>query len=116
MLVEMQFLAARHDPQLVHCIERCVQHTLGRLAARVRHVRVCLQDVNGPRGGIDKRCRMCVHLVPSGAVVVETVGQAFEQAVSVAAERVIRRVRGLLERRQDRHRRRRPGDQAAWTD
>ena len=35
-----------------------VEFALGRLAARITRVRILLADLNGPRGGIDKRGRV----------------------------------------------------------
>ena len=112
MQVDMHCLSGRPGPGLAELIQHRLQRALGRFANRVRRVRVCLNDVNGPRGGIDKRCRMRVDLFPRGAVVVEAVGAAFEQALFGAAERVVRRVRAVIERKRDAHRRRRPADQS----
>jgi hypothetical protein len=52
-------------------IERRVGFALSRLATQIRQVDVHLCDVNGPRGGIDKRCRVLVHFERGPAVVVE---------------------------------------------
>jgi putative sigma-54 modulation protein len=112
MQVDMHCLSGRPGLGLAELTKHRLQRALGRFASRVRRVRVCLNDVNGPRGGIDKRCRMRVDLFPRGAVVVEAVGAAFEQALFGAAERVVRRVRALIERKRDAHRRRRPRDQS----
>jgi len=112
MQVEMRCPAGQPGPGLAGLTKHRLQRALGRLANRVRRVRVCLNDVNGPRGGIDKRCRMRVDLFPRGAVVVEAFGEAFEQALLGAAERVVRRVRAVIERKRDAHRRRKVADQS----
>jgi hypothetical protein len=52
-------------------IHRRASFALSRLASRIVRVEVLLQDINGPRGGIDKRCRVLVHLDRGPAVVVE---------------------------------------------
>jgi putative sigma-54 modulation protein len=52
-------------------IERRLTFALGRFAERIGRVRVMLDDMNGPRGGIDKRCRITIRVVPTGTVVME---------------------------------------------
>src|SRR4051812_10993910 len=52
-------------------IERRLRFTLGRFPARIDRLTVRLSDVNGPRGGIDKRCRIALVLIPRGVVMVE---------------------------------------------
>lgn len=48
---------------------------LARLDTRIRRVDVHISDVNGPRGGIDKRCSVQVHLHGATPVVVADEGQ-----------------------------------------
>ena len=52
-------------------IERRIGFTLSRLSAHIRRIEMHLCDVNGPRGGIDKRCRVFVHFERGPAVVIE---------------------------------------------
>ena len=52
-------------------IERRLYFALERFARRIRKVRVSLGDLNGPRGGVDKRCRVAVELTPSTTIFVE---------------------------------------------
>jgi hypothetical protein len=46
-------------------VERKLQAGLQRFAGSLRNVQVTLQDVNGPRGGVDKSCRIAAELIPS---------------------------------------------------
>jgi ribosome-associated translation inhibitor RaiA len=34
-------------------------------------VRVSVADLNGPRGGVDKRCLVAIVLIPSETIVIE---------------------------------------------
>ena len=66
---------------------------LGRFAGRVRSVSVHLADVNGPRGGLDKKCLIAVRLERSPRVIViEDVDTDRAVVVSRAAERTARAV------------------------
>jgi ribosome hibernation promoting factor len=89
-------------------VERRLQFSLGRFSRRVERAMVHLDDVNGPRGGEDKVCRIEVRLRPSGNVFVEESGSVVLAAVAGAADRVGRAVSRALERR-------RSIDRALWT-
>ena len=52
-------------------MERRLQFALGRFDGRISQVTVGLADLNGPRGGTDKQCRLVVRLAPSGKVTIE---------------------------------------------
>ena len=91
-------------------VERRLQFSLGRVSQRVERAVVHLEDVNGPRGGEDKVCRIEVRLRPTGDVLVEESGSEVLAAVAGAAERVGRAVSRAVERRRDMDRAR-PG----WT-
>jgi ribosomal subunit interface protein len=80
-------------------VERRLGFALGRFGGRVGRVTVSLEDLNGPRGGLDQHCRIEVGLVPSGKVMAEATGVEVIAAVNRAAERIARRVRNDLERR-----------------
>jgi putative sigma-54 modulation protein len=45
-------------------IERRLCFALERFARRISRVRVSVGDLNGPRGGIDKRCRVAIVVIP----------------------------------------------------
>ncbi len=93
------------DAARAHIASR-VEFALGRLGARVSRVRVLLADLNGPRGGIDKRCRMIAELLRAGSVVVEHRAAGWGAAVAGAAGRLGHTVRRRLALRR---RGRRPG-------
>jgi ribosome hibernation promoting factor len=66
---------------------------LGRFANRVRSLTVRLSDVNGPRGGRDKRCAIAVRVAGSKRlIVVEDLDVDLPAAISRAAERTARAV------------------------
>jgi hypothetical protein len=66
---------------------------LGRFAARVRSLTVRLSDVNGPRGGRDKRCAIAVRLAGSKRlIVVEDIDIEPLAALARAADRTARAV------------------------
>lgn len=65
-----------------------LQFALGRFAHGVSTVRVYLSDVNGPRGGSDKFCRIVVQLKQHSRVVIQDLGHDMRQVVDRVADRV----------------------------
>lgn len=105
MLVHIQNPSTELSAHVRALIERRVRFALARFAARVRRVRVRVADLNGARGGIDKRCLLDARLSPRGSVVVEATDRDVESAVSRAADRAARRVGDEFRRRRERARR-----------
>ena len=79
-------------------IERKLELALDRFDHRLDRIQVRLEDVNGPRGGLDKRCRLHVVGLPSWRIHVEGVGDTFYDAVDAAVARARRSVGQLLAR------------------
>jgi hypothetical protein len=77
-------------------VERRVGSALGRLGRRVTRVQVILADLNGPRGGIDKRCRVVASLLRLGWVAVDHRAAGWVAAIHGAAGRLVRRMRRRL--------------------
>jgi ribosome-associated translation inhibitor RaiA len=80
--------------------ERRLRFALRRFAARVHSVWVRMDDVNGPRGGVDKRCRVTARLRPSGHVHIEELDRQPWAAIDLAAGRTGRVVARALRRHQ----------------
>lgn len=82
--------------------ERRLLFALSRFGGRVLSVMLRFDDVNGPRGGVDKRCRIIAHLSPPwGDVRVEELDGDLYAAISRAADRLARAVAREAERRQE---------------
>jgi len=73
-------------------VERRLHFALGRFGGRVRQATVRLSDLNGPRGGVDKACRIAVRLPASPDLVVEDADGDLYVAIDRAAERAGRSV------------------------
>jgi hypothetical protein len=77
-------------------VGRRLHLALGRFQRRIERVRVRLEDANGPRGGVDQRCRILVRLYGLNDVVIEhldaDVYGALDRAAGRAASAVARRL------------------------
>lgn len=85
--------------------ERRVLFAMGRFADRIRRVRVTLADVNGPRGGLDKECRVTAQLTRGDPLVAEVLDSDPGAALARAIDRITRQLATGYERRRDRRRR-----------
>ena len=90
------------DSSLRETIALRLRFALARFSERIRSVDVQIADVNGPRGGVDKRSRIAVHLVPTGSVLIEERDTDAHVAVAKAFARAARAVVRALERRRKR--------------
>ena len=70
-----------------------VNFVMRRMAWLVSHAKVNLVDVNGPQGGVDKRCRV-EFKTAAGTVVVTSMAtdwrSALEQALARASQTLLR--------------------------
>ena len=78
--------------------QRRLAFALDRFAKRIDHVRVRFADLNGPKGGVDKRCAIECSLGPYGAVVIEETDADLYTAIDRAASRAKVAVRRKLDK------------------
>ena len=89
----MQVLFKSRHPQatdLRDLTERRVRFVLRRLGWLVPRAEVQMSDVNGPRGGIDKRCQVELRTHGAGPVVVTSVASDWRTALDNALTRATR--------------------------
>ncbi len=85
------------DPGIREHVERRLRFALGRFQRHVRRVRVRLEDVNGPRGGVDQRCLIVVSLAGRPNVVIDHLDVEAHAAIDRATTRAGRAVARQLE-------------------
>ncbi|NQW92549.1 MAG: HPF/RaiA family ribosome-associated protein [Polaromonas sp.] len=89
----MQVIVESSDPQAAQLrtlTKRRVRHALKRLAWLTPRVRVHLSDINGPRGGIDKRCHIELMTDGTNPVVVTSLAKDWFSARQSALTRATR--------------------------
>jgi hypothetical protein len=72
---------------------------LGKFGSAIERVSVRVADVNGPRGGVDQRCRVKVVLSGLPSVVVERQHAAAKAAIDAALRATGEAVRRVVGRR-----------------
>ena len=89
----MQVLFKSRDPQadeLRDVAQRRLRFVFRRIDWLVPRATVQLSDVNGPRGGIDKRCQVEITSDVAGTLVVAAVARDWRTALDKALSRAAR--------------------------
>ena len=108
MRIDIQGQRFRLTAALLEHTERRLRFALTRTSDRIKRVVVRLGDANGPRGGVDKLCRIEVVLHDAPAVLIEDAGADLYAVIDRAAERAGRNVAKRIERLREDVRPRRP--------
>jgi len=80
-------------------VER-VRFALRRLNAWVASAKVQFSDINGPRGGIDKRCQVALTTDSAGTVVITSLAHDWRTALDRSLARATRVLTRSLQRSQ----------------
>jgi ribosome-associated translation inhibitor RaiA len=84
--------------------EQRVRFVLRRLNWLVPQASIRLSDVNGPRGGIDKRCQVELSAQGNGRIVSSAMAADWRAALEGALSRATRRIVRSVQRSQVRQR------------
>ncbi|HEY3445105.1 MAG TPA: HPF/RaiA family ribosome-associated protein [Myxococcales bacterium] len=90
MRVEIRSKGIELTAGLREFVERRARFSLGRQSDQVARVQVWLEDVNGPKGGDDKRCRVKLSGPGLSGRLIESSSSDLGAAVFDALERASR--------------------------
>jgi ribosome-associated translation inhibitor RaiA len=102
MELELQGKRVRLTQSLRVYIARRLTFALGQFRSRIRLIKAVLEDINGPRGGLDQQCRVMVRLGCGKEIRITGRGADLIAAVDHAADRASHAVGRELGRRQKR--------------
>ena len=77
-----------------------VRFALRRLSALVPRAKVQFSDVNGPRGGVDKRCQLELKTQAAGTVVIASLARNWRTALDRSLRRATQVLTRSLQRNQ----------------
>ncbi len=78
--------------------QRQLHFHLSRFSSAVDEVEVRVSDVNGPKGGLDKRCQIFARLKRGKSVTLSVSGADARGAIDYATERTVRMIARELAR------------------
>ncbi len=87
------------NQSLYDYIDRRVDFALGRFSRLIDFIRVDLFDLNGPKGGLDKRCEIKIKFIRHGLIIGKATDVTFELAASRAIERAANQIKKGLKHR-----------------
>lgn len=77
-----------------------MRFALRRLSTFVPHAKVQFSDINGPRGGVDKRCQVELTTEKAGTVVIASLARDWRTALDRSLGRATRVLTRSLQRAQ----------------
>ena len=86
--------------------DRRLHFALSRFDSKIGSVILTVEDTNGPRGGIDKRCQVLIRMKRGKDVVISDTDHDVESCLARVADRAGRTVARRLCRVKDSYRRR----------
>ena len=105
MNIETQSRGFKLTEAISEYVKRRIHLAMASRYDCITHLSVWLSDINGPRGGEDKRCRVQVALAGLPDVVIEDTQTDLYVAIDRAADRARRTVDRRLSRKVTRPRR-----------
>jgi ribosome-associated translation inhibitor RaiA len=104
MRLEIRRRGVKVTEELRAYLKERLRLALSRFGRHIDLLRVYLRDVNGPRGGPGKKCRIVVELPPRGRVIVTGADADIRAAISGTANRAGFAVKRHVKRRRTRRR------------
>jgi ribosomal subunit interface protein len=65
-------------------VEKKIRNSLGRRSEDVQRIHVRLSDINGPNGGVDKRCHIHLKVRNMADIVIEHTRDDLYDAIGIA--------------------------------
>ena len=104
MQIEIQARDFTLTKSLSDYIERRINFLLSSKYDQIKRIRVYLSDINGPRGGVDKRCKIQISLPRLKDIVIEDTELDLYVAIDRVVDRAVRTVNRRLGRLQQKRR------------
>jgi putative sigma-54 modulation protein len=101
MEIEIRSQNLHLDEETQSHVERRMNFALEQFNSWITHAQVHLEDVNGPRRGIDKQCRILVSIKGGKTIKIEDLDTDLIAAVNRAADRLGQVVGREIDRRRE---------------
>ncbi len=102
MQIDVRFHGLQSSHALRRHITKRLNNHLGRFSHELTRVIVRIGDVNGPKGGVDKRCKITVRGPRVGTSTLDELSNNAYAAVNNAVHRLTRAVGRRIERARQR--------------
>lgn len=99
MNVQIKYHHMSEIKEVSDYIEHRMSLALNRFERRIRGIVMHIYDLNGPRGGVDKRCMALVKMKPGGSVAFELRDTDIFSVVDRVADKLKERLRREIDKR-----------------
>ncbi|QGQ25797.1 hypothetical protein F1728_25360 [Gimesia benthica] len=82
-------------------IEREWDKAVNRIENWIKTVRICITDINGPKGGINQRCRIVMQTRLGAPIVVQETRERLSSAINVAIRRSVHTLKRKISKKRD---------------
>jgi putative sigma-54 modulation protein len=103
MRVHVRCTGIPHSQSLVDHTTRKIHQHLSRFGHRISSIEARVSDINGPRGGLDKRCLLTARGPGLGSLRIEELHQDFYAVVEQALGRLAQAVARSIARTREHH-------------
>jgi len=101
MSIDVNWSALQFKGKSKQIVSRQLQMLMGRFRAFLIGVRICFSDVNGPKGGVDKRCMVSAKLRSPGEITIISEGMDYLEAFHAGIARLIRSIQRELKKERE---------------
>lgn len=105
MQIEIQARDIRLTRSIHQFIQRRIHFAFARFHQHIQRISVRLSDINGPKGGRDKRCQFLIEIPNKRDIFVKAQAHRVEAAIAKAAARSSLALSRELARNQRLHKR-----------
>jgi len=98
MKIDVRFRGLEASDSFREHVRRRVHFQMSRFGGAVRSVVVRIGDINGPKGGVDKRCQVTLRGSRLGPLTIEDLSADVYSALDMALERAARAAGRDIER------------------
>ncbi len=99
MQLRIRFTTAQQIKADKELVEKILMAQLARFEDRLLNVELYLEDVNGPRGGLDKHCRCIVQLRRTTEIVIRDIDESIQTLIHRVANRASHAIGRRAERK-----------------
>ncbi|SMF14409.1 Sigma 54 modulation protein / S30EA ribosomal protein [Alteromonadaceae bacterium Bs31] len=99
MLLKIHTKGIHSSDSLHDIVNSKIRLILGRFSEKIQRVDAFLVDVNGPKGGDDKRCRLVIKLEKNLPFTVQDTSENILEALCAASHRGKRKIKRLVHRK-----------------
>ena len=94
-------LQSEGDARTRHYIEREWNQAVERVDHWIHSVSISITDINGPRGGVSKRCRIILHTPLGTPIIVQETQDRISIAILISIKRTTHTLKRKIAKKHD---------------